>query len=70
MTKYPHEGVMPGMGCGCPSCQQPHKIDRRAVEPGTPEHEEWLIEQERKRQTANAKHEAWGVEVGRPKHWR
>lgn len=70
MTKYPHDGVMPGLGCGCPRCKEPHKIESRVIEPGTPEHEAWVIEQERKRQNAERKFDERSDQIGRPKHWR
>ncbi len=40
---------MIGLGCSCALCKQPHVIPRQPVEPGTPEHAAWLVDQAEKR---------------------
>lgn len=42
----------------------------RVVEPGTPAHAAWVLEQARKRDAADLEFERQGDLVGRPKFWR
>jgi hypothetical protein len=44
---------IPGQGCTCALCKQPHDIPQQAVIPDTPEHVVWLVDQELKRQESD-----------------
>lgn len=69
MRPDPHAGKLPGLGCGCDLCKQPHTVPLRASEPGTPEHLLWMREQEHKRAKADAEFAEHTERIGRPDYW-
>lgn len=54
---------IPGQGCTCRLCKQPHIVTRNPVTPETPEHVVWLVDQELKRQESDKRFRATRPEI-------